>query len=384
MRPVGKVLAAIGLLLVFALTVGIGIAAIAKSLQPDTVAAVSKMSASASPSPSPSVSASVSTEPSPSPTPSPTPSVECKAEYVQKNANRSGNRVIGDFEKRYAASLAEEGNVSDAQRNLLIEESGRDAQTLAIWSSAFGLYGDPNNWDDLVDNGCLSTEGQVLHAQLTGALSAKGTTFAEADAPASAYNSGIDGTVFGVDKQAGIRGDRSAIMATLSNGSKVYILVRCGNPVYPGKPNLPTVPTDNPEPVKPKPKPKPQPVVPVKPTPKPVKPTPKPVKPTPTPVKSTPPPKVAPKQPSKDPYPQGNAPVGGGTNVDPGPGTYVPPTQMTQPPSTPRVNPTTPPPAPPATTSTPKPSSSPTRQVPTPDPDPAPPRETEAPPPSAP
>ena len=46
--------------------------------------------------------------------------------------------------------------------------------------------------------------------------------------------------------------------------------------------------------------------------------------------------------PSNDPAPQGNAPVGGGTNVDPGPGTYVPPSLMVQPPAAPRVNPAPP------------------------------------------
>lgn len=40
------------------------------------------------------------------------------------------------------------------------------------------------------------------------------------------------------------------------------------------------------------------------------------------------------KDPSKDPAAQGNAPEGGGKNEDPGPGNYVPPSQMQQPPST--------------------------------------------------
>ena len=46
--------------------------------------------------------------------------------------------------------------------------------------------------------------------------------------------------------------------------------------------------------------------------------------------------------PTRDPAAQGNAPQGGGQNVDPGPGEYVAPGQMEQPPATPRVNPTTP------------------------------------------
>ena len=53
-----------------------------------------------------------------------------------------------------------------------------------------------------------------------------------------------------------------------------------------------------------------------------------------------------PKDPSQDPAPRSNAGNGGGTNADPGPGTYVAPTQMQQPPSTPRENPAPPAPQP--------------------------------------
>ncbi|OYX52932.1 hypothetical protein B7Y92_04435 [Candidatus Saccharibacteria bacterium 32-50-13] len=302
----------------------------------------------------------------------------CSPEYVQKDPNRTSDRVIGDFFDRYMAATATDGVLGDAQRDFLLAETAANAQFLAIIASNWVEGVDPNKWAHLVEDDCLSEEGRLLHATLRGAMMDESLSYELAEAPAWAFNSGVDSDgKYGVASEPGIFGDRTAIKISHENGGVMYILLRCGNVIYPSNPGLPEVPTDNPKPVKPKPKPKPQPVVPVKPTPKPVKPTPTPVKPTPTP-------KVAPKQPSKDPYPQGNAPVGGGTNVDPGPGAYVPPTQMTQPPSTPRVNPTTPPPAPPATTSAPKPSSSPTRQVPTPDPDPAPPRETEAPPPSAP
>lgn len=51
------------------------------------------------------------------------------------------------------------------------------------------------------------------------------------------------------------------------------------------------------------------------------------------------------KDPAMDPAPQGNAPVGGGANLDPGPGQYIPPGDMVHPPSTARVNPPPPPPA---------------------------------------
>ncbi len=46
--------------------------------------------------------------------------------------------------------------------------------------------------------------------------------------------------------------------------------------------------------------------------------------------------------PSNDPAARGNAPVGGGTNLDPGPGAFIPSTSMVRPPAAPRVNPAPP------------------------------------------
>lgn len=288
-----------------------------------------------------------------SPTPSPsatTTTPACEPAYVQVAATHANGRVIDDFETRYAAATAQANNLSDAQRNLLIEESGKDAQTLAAWAHAFGLYQDPNNWQSLVSNNCLSPEGQKLQNQFEGALRATGSTFQEAQAPADGFNSGINNGVYGVATTAGVTGNRKAIKVTLQNGTVVYIMVRCGNPVYPGKPNLPTVPTDNTPP------------------------------PTvykcvaPTPYGTWP---VCKDASSNDPYPRGHAPAGGGTNADPGPGAYKGPDQMQQPPSTPRVNPVPPAATPPASSG----GSSPT---PTRDPAPTPTPEPKAPAPAAP
>lgn len=65
------------------------------------------------------------------------------------------------------------------------------------------------------------------------------------------------------------------------------------------------------------------------------------------------------KNPAQDPSQNGNAGNGGGKNQDPGPGIYVPPSQVTQPPATSRTNPAPPtatqPPAPPVVTVQPGP-----------------------------
>lgn len=268
---------------------------------------------------------------SPSPAPSASTTATCESQYMQVAVDNEGGQVISDFETRYAAATADANNLNEAQRTLLLEESGKNASVLAAWSHAFGLNEDPNAWQPLVDGNCLSSEGQKLHNQLEGVLSAKGTTFEEAEAPANAYNSGVTSGVYGVASTAGIYGDRKAIKVTLPDGTVAYIMVRCGNPVYPGKPNLPEVPTDNP-------------VCPWNPALPPDSPD-----------------CLEPKDPGQDPAPRGRAPVGGGENDDPGPGPYVPPEEMEKPPATPRVNPTTPPPAPPAPAPGPSPAPVPTK-----------------------
>lgn len=87
---------------------------------------------------------------------------------------------------------------------------------------------------------------------------------------------------------------------------------------------------------------------------------------------STPPTSLQSKNPSLDPAAKGNAPTGGGTNVDSGPGTYIAPENMEQPAATTYVAPAAPAP----TTTVPSGS--------TPDTTPAPAAESQAPTPDAP
>lgn len=230
----------------------------------------------------------------------------CDAKFVQVVANNNGDKVDGDFEQKYAAATSDAANLSDAQKQLLLTNSANNAQRLAIWSNAWGLYASPNNWQPLVDGNCLSAAGRDLYNQFAGALNAKGTTFAEGDAPENGYNTQVSSGTYQVFSAPGVSGNRKAIKVTLANGSVVWILVRCGNVVYSTPP--PGVPTTTP--------------------------------PTTTP--PTTPPTLEKKVPSQDPAAQGNAPVGGGKNIDPGPGVYVPPAQMSQPPAAPRVNPAPP------------------------------------------
>lgn len=118
----------------------------------------------------------------------------------------------------------------------------------------------------------------------------------------------INGLVVDVGERDGSSGDIFMLYISKS-GSGVPVRGACANP----QKDMPTPPTPTPTPTKP-------------PAPTPT-PTPKPT------------PSLAPKDPSKDPAPQGNAPEGGGLNEDPGPGEYIAPSDMVQPPAETRVDP---------------------------------------------
>jgi len=144
------------------------------------------------------------------------------------------------------------------------------------------------------------------------------------NAPTNGTNTGVSNNTVVSARTAGVSGNRKSIRITLSDGRVIWVLARCGNVVTLHKPSLPPGKTDN---------------------------------------------HVTPKDPSKDPYPRGNAPTGGGKNLDSGPGTYIPPTGMVHPPASPRINPTVPKPTAPPTGSKPDPTPAPAPEPTAPTPD---------------
>ena len=182
----------------------------------------------------------------PSPTAS-APDNDCDPLYQQVEVSNENKRVDNHFSDIINEAIAQPGSLDANVRDALLERSAQNGQLLATWTSAFGLHEDPNDWDQLVDGTCLSEEGQRLHAQFEGALKATGTSVAIGEAPANGYNSGVQNGTFGVESTPGVGGDRTAVVITMPDGTKVYIMVRCGNIVYEGKPPLPEVPTDNPK-----------------------------------------------------------------------------------------------------------------------------------------
>ena len=90
----------------------------------------------------------------------------------------------------------------------------------------------------LVKDGWATQEAVKLYSRLGLAIGMAKVDVTEA--PADGINSGVSNGQVVQAANAGISGDRKAVRATLDDGTVVYIMGRCGNPVT-------TTPTPNPE-----------------------------------------------------------------------------------------------------------------------------------------
>lgn len=163
----------------------------------------------------------------------------CPARFVQKDIT---DKKLARFIKGgIDAKTAKESTKK------LLAAVGHDASTLRFYAELFNIKDLPPKAEMLnADGTCLSEAGRQVHHDLTVVMNASGQKFGEA--PAGAWNTGVDqnGNPV-VDSQPGIRGNRKAVVYTLPDGTKVIIMVRCGNPALPKKPDLPDGDTDNPE-----------------------------------------------------------------------------------------------------------------------------------------
>ena len=199
-----------------------------------------KPSPSATPTSSTSPSATPSSTPTASASPSATPSAtetSCPAEFVQKLDPNRKYRFVSSGLKGSATK----------KRKQLLAALGHDHRYLAFVGEQ--LFHTSIEESKLVKDDCLSVEGQTLYAKVSGALLAAGVK--NGKAPADSYNTGMEKGKAVVAKKRGVYGDRKATIYTLADGSKVVILDRCGNLVFPSRPKgLPVGKTDNPPPPK--------------------------------------------------------------------------------------------------------------------------------------
>ncbi len=165
---------------------------------------------------------------------------ECPAEFAQ-----------WDVTDPDTASIVK-GGIDDAtpagSADKMLAAAGHDHDVL--WSYAtysFGLAIPPVEELVTADGSCLTIAGQSVYWQILGAINAEGTQTKFGQADPSWVNTGMDGDVF-VASTPGIYGDLKTLEFVLPNGTRVIVLTRCANPVFPTNPGLPVGRTDNPPP----------------------------------------------------------------------------------------------------------------------------------------
>lgn len=170
------------------------------------------------------------------------PAATCPARFVQELDDNNLNRF---------ASEGFEGLAPDKRREHL-EAIREDYRFLAFFGES--LFKRLIDEKSLVtaDEGCLNAKGRALYLKVEGALMA--SSVKNGEAPSDGINSGMEDGKPVVAGTRGIRGDRSATIYTLRDGTKLIVLDRCGNIVFTSKPKgVPEGQTDNPKPKPPKP-----------------------------------------------------------------------------------------------------------------------------------
>lgn len=166
----------------------------------------------------------------------------CGNTWLVVHADNENNRwFAGGIQEIRDAQTPEE---AEEAAHIWLNQVRRDPELLAGAARYFvDREIDPAT---LVDEECASTEAEQLVAEMELAIASARVTPSEA--PADGYNSGVnDSNVVGAS-QPGITGDRAAILIELPDGTKIWVMARCGNPVTEGPPPVPPGITDEPPP----------------------------------------------------------------------------------------------------------------------------------------
>ncbi len=203
-------------------------------------------------SPSPSTTPTPSATPSASTSPTATPSVTetaCEAKFVQDLDPNLNSRFVSKGFK----------GTSAAKREQFLAALAKDYRYLA--AAVQMLFKEQLEPASLVtpDGTCLNEAGRTQYFRVEGAVLASGIS--DGNAPAGGHNTGIgkDGKIV-VSSRPGVRGNTRGVWYTLADGTRFFVMDRCGNFVPTKKPRgVPHGPTDNPPEPKPTPTTKPSP-----------------------------------------------------------------------------------------------------------------------------
>ena len=210
-------------------------------------------------------------EPALAPTPAPTEEpATCSAEFVQNEHSRNDDpedtRIVDGMDMEVLQILKNSLSVPVSERPQLVSDElldlvfshlGENYKALVEAALTFGTLAPEMNTPEqnalLVteDGTCLSQEGRDLHRVTLAVMSANIDSVTVEEAPQGLCNSGWrEGGQVVVATTCGLRGNLEAIVLHLKDGSRIYILTRCGNWTFPpnGKlvPELPKGETDNP------------------------------------------------------------------------------------------------------------------------------------------
>lgn len=187
-------------------------------------------------------SATTTVAPSTSNTPS-TTLATCPGSWAVVKSDNTNNRWFADG----IASIRNAKTEAEARK--AAEEWLGKVKTDPVLLSGASTYMLKQQVDPakLVNGSCMSSDAVTLTRSLELAL-ADASIKVEA-APANGTNSGVAAGSVVIAPASGISGDRSAIKVTLKDGTVVYIMARCGNPVTTSPPKLPPGPTDEQKPV---------------------------------------------------------------------------------------------------------------------------------------
>lgn len=159
--------------------------------------------------------------------------------WARVDSNKAGNRWFANGVPAIAsASTPEEARAAAHEW----ANGVRTDPTLLAGAGRYMLDKDVESGELFDANGCATQVAIDLVAEMEAALALSQITPAEA--PSNGYNSGTNGDTVTGAANSGISGDRRSIMVEGPNGTKIWIMARCGNPVTEGKPSVPVGPTD--------------------------------------------------------------------------------------------------------------------------------------------
>lgn len=164
---------------------------------------------------------------------------ECPDSWARTDSDKGGNRWFANGVPAIAAAT----NADEARAAATEWVNGvRTDPVLLAGAAKYVVHIDVDQATLFRPDGCATATAVDVTVQITTALALSKITPSEA--PANGHNSGTDGASVVGAANPGISGNRKAILIELPDGTKIWVMARCGNPVTEGPPPVSHGPTD--------------------------------------------------------------------------------------------------------------------------------------------